>query len=157
MVRAGTPGLCDGCGKDDVLLHPKWIDLCYDCVPREDYVPPDTQRVNLTQDMRAYQRNYYLKGHYNLTLVQYNKLTTEQHGLCAICGNPETIRSRNGNIRELAVDCVIHEDGSMVVDGLLCARCKTVLTHVDRNRDLLERSMHYLVDPPAHVLLYDAD
>ena len=60
---------------------------------------------------------------YNLTLVDYNRLHTQQKGLCAICGLPATARVR-GRVKSLSVD---HNHRTGEVRGLLCVKCNTAI------------------------------
>lgn len=69
----------------------------------------------------AKRREEYLPG---FTYDDYEELLRQQNGLCAICGKPETIKSKTGHVRSLAVD---HCHVTGMVRGLLCFRCNTNL------------------------------
>jgi phage regulator Rha-like protein len=53
-----------------------------------------------------------------------------QEGVCAICGKPETVKSRKGEVLALAID---HDHATGKVRGLLCFRCNTTLGTYERN------------------------
>ena len=60
---------------------------------------------------------------YGITIDDYNKMFDKQHGLCAICSQPERYK-RRGVIIKLAVD---HSHNSGCVRQLLCAACNNHL------------------------------
>lgn len=69
-----------------------------------------------------------------------------QNGVCAICHNPETMstnRKNDGKVNNLAVD---HDHETGQVRGLLCFKCNTTLAHVEKNKDLISKIVHYLED-----------
>lgn len=73
---------------------------------------------------------------------RYEKLLTEQGGLCAVCGEPETrISNMNGKVQSLAID---HCHVTHAVRGLLCWRCNLVLGHVGDDPELLKKLAAYL-------------
>lgn len=76
---------------------------------------------------------YHIKR-YGINLVQYDKMLSEQAGLCAICGKT------NGNKR-LAVD---HDHKTGQVRGLLCTTCNHMLGQADDNIIILEKGIKYL-------------
>jgi len=51
---------------------------------------------------------------------KYNKMLTEQNGLCAICNKPEIRKRKNGEMHKLSVD---HDHETGIVRGLLCNKC----------------------------------
>lgn len=65
-----------------------------------------------------------LKRKYGLTLKQYNEMGLKQAGLCAICGQPETRKSRWGGTTSLSVD---HNHKTKRNRGLLCFECNTAI------------------------------
>ena len=75
----------------------------------------------------------YGKG---MSVGKYNEMFTEQNGLCAICGKPETmVDVRSGKVKELALD---HHHITGHIRGLLCNKCNTTLGHwefVEENWD----------------------
>ena len=78
-------------------------------------------RANLQQQKhRDYVRNCKKFG---LTSEEYEKMFSEQRGLCAICEHPE-VRTRSGRIKRLAIDHC-HKGGG--VRALLCCDCNTAV------------------------------
>ena len=77
---------------------------------------------------------------YGLSVKDYAKMLEEQGGVCAICGNSETVCYR-GTPRRLSVDHC-HDTGC--VRKLLCTRCNTVLGYVNDDTWLLGKMVSYL-------------
>jgi hypothetical protein len=102
---------------------------CKDCSAEESrrYRVEHSDRVRISKT-KSYLRNYTdttrpyrLKRHYGLTVAEYDAMLLQQDGKCAICRQPETSRSRNGeSIKLLAVD---HDHVSGAPRALLCAFC----------------------------------
>ena len=85
------------------------------------------------------------KRRFNLDLPEYEALLKYQKGGCAGCG-------RKPKKRRLAVDHD-HDPKSLLIRGLLCWRCNTVLGHLQDDLDLLTALWAYLMYPPAfHVI-----
>lgn len=61
----------------------------------------------------------------------------EQHGVCAICGKPET----KPNAKYLAVD---HDHKTGEVRGLLCNNCNRALGLLQDNTEVLQNAINYL-------------
>lgn len=61
---------------------------------------------------------------YGLTPEDYDRMCAAQDGACAVCKKPETVTSRAGRTKKLAVDHC-HITGR--VRGLLCTRCNKAL------------------------------
>lgn len=68
-------------------------------------------------------------------------MLAEQCGLCAICKQPETAKSRSGEIKPLAVD---HDHETNEVRRLLCHNCNIILGVIEVNLDRLDNFMGYL-------------
>jgi hypothetical protein len=103
-----------------------------------------------------YYRDYDLRKKYRITIVDYNKMLSEQNGVCAICGNPETrVDKRLNRVSNLAVDHC-HETGK--IRGLLCHACNAMLGQSGDSADRLRLGAAYLdrVDycttPPDSVI-----
>ena len=77
-------------------------------------------------------RNKKLRQKYKINQFEYLKMYEDQQGLCKICGKFESL---------LNVD---HCHESLVVRGLLCARCNHGLGHFKDNSELLGRAILYL-------------
>jgi hypothetical protein len=60
---------------------------------------------------------------YGLTIAEYDRMWTEQEGVCAACDQPETATNQFGK-RRLAVD---HDHTTGRVRGLLCSTCNRAL------------------------------
>lgn len=70
----------------------------------------------------------------------YDKMNKEQHGVCKICGQPETSR-RSGKLKRLSIDHC-HKTGR--VRALLCQGCNSTIGHAKENATVLERAAKYL-------------
>jgi hypothetical protein len=86
------------------------------------------------------QRRAHLKKKFNLTPEQYDHMSEAQHGVCAICGQPE--RSKRGpDVKPLSVD---HDHQTGRIRGLLCDRCNVGLGRFLDSTELLEKALEYL-------------
>ncbi len=90
---------------------------------------------------KAKMKLYRFIHSYGITLEDYNRLFEWQHGVCAICGNAETIIMTNGKIKPLSVD---HSHSDKHTRGLLCQRCNALLGMANDNVDRLLRAANYL-------------
>lgn len=80
---------------------------------------------------------------HKITQDQYFSLTKHHNGLCAICKNPQTQKSRSGNdIVSLSVDHC-HKTGE--IRGMLCQKCNTGLGMFRDNVDFLKKAIDYLL------------
>jgi 5-methylcytosine-specific restriction endonuclease McrA len=68
-------------------------------------------------------RKWHLKTMYGLTLEQYEAMLIAQHGVCAVCRQPETAL-RRGTVKSLDVD---HNHTTNQIRGLLCSACNNSL------------------------------
>jgi len=88
-----------------------------------DYRCKNCSKIN---DKKRYdpkkKRNANLKK-YDLTLEGYNKMLSNQNGVCLICEQEETKGNQFG-VQPLSVD---HNHKTGEVRGLLCKRCNTFL------------------------------
>ncbi len=85
-------------------------------------------------------KRYYLKKNFGLSLEDYNQQFEEQKGLCACCGQSETI-TRRGKVIRLAVD---HNHVTGTNRGLLCWRCNRIFGMFKDNIDLFYKAIEYL-------------
>jgi len=106
-----------------------------------------SSRENRSEQRRQYKQKYpervrgnHLRVTFGISLEQYDQMHADQNGLCAICGNPETI-ARNGKVRLLAVD---HCHTTNKVRGLLCGNCNPMIGYAKDNIQVLERAIEYL-------------
>jgi hypothetical protein len=68
---------------------------------------------------------YRLKHFYGITPEDYDRLNEQQHGLCAICGQPP-----RGKMKRLSVD---HDHTTQRVRGLLCITCNRALGYLEND------------------------
>jgi hypothetical protein len=87
-----------------------------------------------------YRRDYMLWRLYKLTPEQHDAMLAEQHGLCALCGNPP---DPNG-VRAASRLHVDHDHESKQVRQLLCLDCNRGLGAFLDNPDLLRKAADYL-------------
>jgi hypothetical protein len=100
---------------------------------------PDKKRLN--------QASHMLKRNYGLTRAEYDRMYAEQGGVCAICGEPETVVDRTGTrTRPLSVD---HCHRTDQVRGLLCAACNSGIGQLKDSPLLLVAAILYLRPRPA--------
>lgn len=69
-----------------------------------------------------------------ITVSDYDRMFVEQHGVCAICEQPELTR-------RLSVD---HNHATGKVRGLLCHRCNVAIGLFKENVDVLSSAIGYL-------------
>lgn len=81
-----------------------------------------------------------LKTLYGITIEQYNSLLLAQNKVCAICEKLESIKSRDGVIRPLAVD---HDHDTGKVRGLLCSACNSGVGYFKESPGLLKTAAAY--------------
>lgn len=86
--------------------------------------------------------NYNLKRSFGITIDDYDRIFEKQGGVCAICGNRETIKNRWGTKR-LSVD---HDHETGEVRGLLCRKCNAGLGFFEDKIDNLNSAIDYLKD-----------
>jgi len=85
-------------------------------------------------------KRYYLKKKFGLSLDGYNQKFEKQKGLCALCGQPETI-TRRGKVILLAVD---HDHATGINRDLLCGRCNRILGTFKDDVALFYKAIEYL-------------
>ena len=90
---------------------------------------------------RATTRARRLVVMYGLTAAEYDALLLEQCGVCAICGQPETIRAKGGRVWSLHVD---HDHATGKTRGLLCHQCNTGLGYFVDNPSNTAAATKYL-------------
>lgn len=92
-------------------------------------------------EQREYKRDAVARKREVVREGLYGNLIETQRGLCAICGQPETIK-RGEALKALAVD---HDHITGKIRELLCQRCNTVLGIVDDNIEILDTMIEYLL------------
>ena len=70
------------------------------------------------------------KYNYGITPEEYDAMFALQAGLCAVCGEPETARSKQGVVKRLSVD---HNHTTDQVRALLCIKCNAALGMLDED------------------------
>lgn len=101
---------------------------------------------NLARQNTVYRDNV-MRQRYGITIAQYNWMLEVQGGVCAICGQPETVQSRTGRTKRLAIDHD-HDHVANEIRGLLCHRCNTGIGALRHNPDLLRKAIRYLERGP---------
>ena len=79
----------------------------------------------------------------------YEELTKKQHGLCAICKQPET-KTRDGFVKQLALD---HNHKTLEVRGLLCQTCNSAIGLLLENPALFLEAVNYLENSHTDVFI----
>ena len=82
-------------------------------------------------------RDMELKKMYGMTSEDYNKMVSQQNGLCAICSKPEM----SLRYKRLSVDHC-HKTGE--VRGLLCTNCNKALGSFGDSISILKKAIAYL-------------
>jgi hypothetical protein len=85
-------------------------------------------------------RRRALRHNYKITLEQWEALRKGQNGVCAICGQPETL-VRRGKTEPLATD---HCHETKKVRGLLCHQCNNGLGRFFDSPVLLRAAADYI-------------
>lgn len=88
-----------------------------------------------------YERRRHLIRNFGLTPDQYEKMLSDQQGVCAICKQPETGKHQKGSTKSLAVD---HDHESGLVRDLLCWRCNGTIGRVEESVEILRAMIAYL-------------
>lgn len=87
----------------------------------------------------AQYKRFYGKG---MTVSRYDEMFQKQGGVCAICGQPETIiDKRYGKVRVLATD---HCHETKKVRGLLCHSCNVAIGLLKHDIVRLSKAVDYL-------------
>ena len=99
-----------------------------------------------TDDTADISRNRKLRTKYGISLNEYEDIYEKQHGVCAICGLPETKAQRRGTGLPVTLDSlhVDHDHLTGKVRGLLCYRCNTGIGKLYDNPDLLRKAANYV-------------
>ena len=100
-------------------------------------------RPLLAEQQRIGGRKHKIRKAYGISLEVYDLLLHAQDGVCAICKQPETSKTRLGHTRHIAVDHD-HKDGK--VRGLLCTNCNNGIGRFRDNPALLIEAARYLVE-----------
>jgi hypothetical protein len=88
-----------------------------------------------------YKRSSHIKRQYKLSVSEYQEMLNGQNGACAICGKPETRKTKSGKVRALSVD---HDHKTGRVRGLLCISCNSSIGYAYDDVGILEHAIAYL-------------
>jgi hypothetical protein len=91
------------------------------------------QRARYSQDEV---RNLNLRHIYGLSLEQFNAMSAQQNGLCAICRRPP--RDKKQRL------CVDHDHVTGKVRGLLCLHCNVLLGKAEDSETILQAAIDYI-------------
>ena len=86
-------------------------------------------------------RHNRLKRTYGITGGQYAEMLATQGFACKICGCQETHRTKDGELKELAVD---HCHKTNVVRGLLCQNCNVAIGKFKEDIAIIINAIKYL-------------
>ncbi len=127
-----THKICKRCKEDkpldDYYPQGKWrSSYCKPCCVKNAV----ERRVNGGPNFRVVEKLKYKTKRMGTTPEWFNARMEEQHGVCAICHQPETHPIKRGSsvVRSLAID---HDHLTGKVRGLLCFRCNTSVHLLDR-------------------------
>jgi hypothetical protein len=81
-------------------------------------------------------KGFQLKYKYGITIEDYDRMFSNQAGLCAICGVSQSKISK-----QFAVD---HCHDTNKVRGLLCSKCNTAIGQFNHNFDIVINAAKYL-------------
>ena len=90
---------------------------------------------------RSCSRHIQWELKYGITKEEYERLLTDQNGVCAICHEPEQVW------QGLSVD---HDHETGKVRGLLCHKCNPLLGYARDNVNILENAINYLKENISH-------
>lgn len=86
-------------------------------------------------------KKYDMKRSFGMAEGEFEKMLEAQNGLCAICGQPETVLDSKKQLRSLSVD---HDHATGKVRALLCTRCNQGLGQFRDNPDLMRKGAAYV-------------
>ena len=93
---------------------------------RRDYYLKNKVRINENS------RRNHLRKAFGITPEEYDRLITEQNGLCGICGEP------------MARVCIDHCHSSGKIRKMLCHNCNVLLGHARDSVIILQQAIDYL-------------
>ena len=84
----------------------------------------------------------HLWTHYRMTIEQFQKMFSDQNGMCLICDEQ----------RKLIVDhdhscCPEKTTCGECVRGLICHRCNTLVGYLETQKHILDRAKKYISNP----------
>lgn len=107
----------------------------YEAIKRSVAKKPEHYKMLNRNNQRKPRRiSYQLQRRYGITLEDFNKMVSEQGGVCAICGNlPKSTKGFH----------VDHNHVTRKVRGVLCASCNRSVAALD-NKEWLVKAEAYL-------------
>jgi hypothetical protein len=124
---------CPSCARE------KWLEWRSE-VNKKHYTKNKTSEEWATRTRDRLKKNS-LKRKFDIDGKTYQRLFTEQNGLCACCGNPETmVNGRSGLVKSLAVDHN-HETGE--VRALLCTACNVAYGLLEESPERIKMLLLY--------------
>lgn len=113
-------------------------------LPFDSEISTRDGRVAYNRANREGNRNHHrdrdFRKKYGIDFAEYQRMLTEQNGVCAICEHGET-KMQNGVVQMLAVD---HHHGTGKVRALLCSNCNYGLGSFRESPDTLRKAIAYL-------------
>lgn len=111
--------------------------ICKDCKLKYNQSPKRKRQRTAYHNSevgKAHRKREIVKRH-GLTLEQYDEMSKQQNGVCAICGgvNP------SGN--RLHVD---HNHKTGKVRKLLCTRCNILVGYLEKDNEIARKAKKYL-------------
>ena len=145
---------CTKCNAKPVAQFPRFFKWprsyhCHDCLKedrrRHHRVWRETGRTRAyAESRRDVIRDQMLRRSFGITKKEYDAMLAAQGGVCAICKQPEILRThRNGSnaLRFLAVD---HDHKTGQVRGLLCSGCNVGIGAFRENQERMVAAIRYL-------------
>ncbi len=132
---------CPGCKK-----FKPWSEFFKDRSSKTGHYVRCKDCVNIHKMLYHYPdvgRKSRLKKSYGISPEEYDTLYNTQKGLCSICGEPETTKTRSGNIRRLAVD---HNHITGQIRGLLCYTYNRAIGLFKDSISIVTSALEYLTD-----------
>ena len=99
------------------------------------------RRMREDPEFRIREVSAHRKMKFGITADQYLAMHQAQNGLCAICGQPETVTTKFGAVKTLAVD---HDHGGGKVRALLCGSCNTGIGLLRDDPERLRAAANYI-------------
>lgn len=130
---SGRPSKCKSCGR---------CDRCKKAEYQREWSRRNPDRVKANKKPAVARANSHKTtcAKYGITVEQYAEMLRRQHGVCAICGEPETL-IRNGTLCNLTID---HDHGTGQVRGLFCNNCNRAIGLLKDDSAVLREATAYL-------------
>lgn len=127
--------ICTKCDKEKSLIdfnvrqtiHGSYQSWCRDC--QKKY----RQKYN--------HHHNHLQYKFGISEAQYELILKSQNEVCAICGQPETMKRNGSKVQPLSVD---HCHKTSKIRGLLCSNCNKALGGFKDDPELLRKAINYL-------------